>query len=219
MVSTTPVSVCEAGRDRQRLGALGSEVAEAIDWRSPRMVCIAAGFSQYDRVAVHRLPERVDLVRYRVFEGGLLSLLLVGSAPESSSVAPIRRQRREREMGAVVGVGEGKSSVQATEGRAPACLRDLYCELDEALTEWGEVEVNVLRHYIAYRLMVNRASVIFRPKHEVILMYLALGRAGPAMGRRGCRPRGGSRGPSTAPRARRSCRTSCRRRSGCTLLR
>ncbi|MCX4862112.1 recombinase family protein [Streptomyces canus] len=31
--------------------------------------------------------------------------------------------------------------------------------------------------------------------------------------------RGGSRGPSIAPRAPRSCRTSCRRRSGCTLLR
>ncbi|MFM9578146.1 hypothetical protein [Streptomyces caniscabiei] len=44
---------------------LGSEVAESIDWRNPRMVCIAAGFSHHDRVAVHRLRERIDLVRYR----------------------------------------------------------------------------------------------------------------------------------------------------------
>ncbi len=30
------------------------------------MICIAAGFSHHDRVAVQRLPERIDLVRYRI---------------------------------------------------------------------------------------------------------------------------------------------------------
>lgn len=36
-------------------------------------------------------------------------------------------------------------------GAPPTCLRDLYAELDEALTAWGEVEVAPLMHYIAYR--------------------------------------------------------------------
>jgi predicted transport protein len=94
---------------------LGSEVAEAIDWRNPRMVCIAASFSHHARVEA---------------------------------------------------VGPGDP------GAAPACLRDLYGELDEALTPWGEVEVAPLLHYIAYRRMVNVASVVFRPKHEAILVYL-----------------------------------------------
>ncbi|GAB3177212.1 hypothetical protein GCM10027162_26680 [Streptomyces incanus] len=38
---------------------LGVEAAVSIDWRRPRMVCIAAGFSHHDRVAVQRLPERM----------------------------------------------------------------------------------------------------------------------------------------------------------------
>ncbi|MEU3931545.1 DUF5655 domain-containing protein [Streptomyces sp. NPDC029044] len=147
---------------------LGSEAAESIDWRNPRMVCIAASFSHHDRVAVERLRERVDLVRYRVFDGGLLSLLLVESASGSPSPAPARRQSQQREVAAGAGIG----SVQAPPGAAPACLQDLYAELDEALTAWGEVEVAQLRHYIAYRRMVNVASVIFRPKHEAILVYL-----------------------------------------------
>ncbi|MFF5962828.1 DUF5655 domain-containing protein [Streptomyces collinus] len=147
---------------------LGSEAAESIDWRNPRMVCIAASFSHHDRVAVKRLRERVDLVRYRVFDGELLSLLLVESASESPSPAPARRQSRQGEVAACAGIG----SVQAPPGAAPACLQDLYAELDEALTAWGEVEVAQLRHYIAYRRMVNVASVIFRPKHEAILVYL-----------------------------------------------
>ncbi|MGW0823802.1 DUF5655 domain-containing protein [Streptomyces sp. NPDC002845] len=153
---------------------LGAEAAESIDWRNPRMVCIAASFSHHDRVAVQRLRERIDLVRYRVFDGALLSLLLIESAPGSPSHAPARRQHREREFTAGAAGGDGKPSVQAIPGAPPACLRDLYAELDEALTAWGEVEVAQLMHYIAYRRMVNLASVIFRPKHEVILVYLRI---------------------------------------------
>ncbi|MEU6172708.1 DUF5655 domain-containing protein [Streptantibioticus parmotrematis] len=152
---------------------LGTEAAETIDWRRPRMVCIAASFSHHDRVAVQRLPERIDLVRYRVFEGDLLSLLLVDSSPGSANAASSRRAR-ERDI-ATVSVPVTPLAPAATGGDlVPACVRDLYAELDEALTAWGEVEVAPLRHYIAYRRLVNVASVIFRPKHEVILVYLRL---------------------------------------------
>ncbi|MDT3728855.1 DUF5655 domain-containing protein [Streptomyces sp. DSM 41972] len=153
---------------------LGSEAAESIDWRNPRMVCIAAGFSHHDRVAVHRLRERIDLVRYRVFEGGLLSLLLIESTPGSTRPVSHGRHSREREVTAGAAGGGQQTSAQATApaGAVPGCLQDLYTELDEALTAWGDVEVAQLRHYIAYRRMVNVASVIFRPKHEAILVYL-----------------------------------------------
>ncbi|MCF6522614.1 DUF5655 domain-containing protein [Streptomyces sp. JJ36] len=152
---------------------LGADVAEAIDWRRPRMVCIAAGFSHHDRVAVQRLPERIDLVRYRVFEGGLLSLLLVDSSPGSPTVAS---SRRNRDRGTAVDSAPAAPVAPSPTGfgLVPECLRDLYAELDDALTAWGEVEVAALRHYIAYRRLVNVASVIFRPKHEAILVYLRL---------------------------------------------
>lgn len=151
----------------------GTKAAESIDWRRPRIVCIAAGFSHHDRVAVQWLPERIDLVRYRVFEGGLLSLTLVDSSLGSPSAASSRRSRgRDTMVDSAPAVLAAPSSMSA--GLVPECLRDLYGELNEALTTWGEVEVAVLRHYIAYRRLVNVASVIFRPKHEAILMYLRL---------------------------------------------
>ncbi|AJF68579.1 DUF5655 domain-containing protein [Streptomyces vietnamensis] len=152
---------------------LGAEAAESIDWRRPRMVCIAAGFSHHDRVAVQWLPERIDLVRYRVFEGGLLSLLLVDSSPGSPSAAS---SRRSRERDAVADSAPAAPATPSPAGASlvPESLRDLYAELDEALTAWGEVEVAALRHYIVYRRLVNVASVIFRPKHEAILVYLRL---------------------------------------------
>ncbi|MER5972825.1 DUF5655 domain-containing protein [Streptomyces sp. NPDC002055] len=150
---------------------LGAEAAESITWRRPRMVCMAASFSHHDRVAVQRLPERIDLVRYRIFEGGLLSLLLVDSSPGFPTAASSRRSRET-----VVGSASAASVTPppAGTGLVPECLRDLYAELEDALTAWGEVEVAPLRHYIAYRRLVNVASVIFRPKHGVILVYLRL---------------------------------------------
>ncbi|MFG3199889.1 DUF5655 domain-containing protein [Streptomyces sp. NPDC048208] len=152
---------------------LGSEAAESIDWRQPRVVCIAAGFSHHDRVAVQRLPERIDLVRYRVFEGGLLSLLLVDSTPAPSDAASSRRTR-ERETAVAMSPATPVAHSPSSVGLVPECLRDLYAELDDALTAWGEVEVAPLRHYIAYRRLVNVASVIFRPTRAVILVYLRL---------------------------------------------
>ncbi|WP_416484223.1 DUF5655 domain-containing protein [Streptomyces sp. CL12] len=153
---------------------LGAETAESIDWRRPRMVCIAASFSHHDRVAVQRLPERIDLVRYRVFEGDLLSLLLVDSSPGSANPASSRRSRGERDTAATSMPSVLAASAPAGTVLVPECLRDLYAELDDTLTAWGEVEVAPLRHYIAYRRLVNLASVIFRPKHEAILVYLRL---------------------------------------------
>ncbi|MEV0493292.1 DUF5655 domain-containing protein [Streptomyces atratus] len=122
-------------------------------------------------MAVQRLPERIDLVRYRVFEGGLLSLLLVDSSPGSPNVVSPRRSReRDAAVGSAPLAPVAPSPAGA--GLVPECLRDLYAELDDALTAWGEVEVAPLWHYIAYRRLVNVASVIFRPKHEAILVYL-----------------------------------------------
>lgn len=152
---------------------LGAEAAESIDWRRLRMICIAAGFSHHDRVAVQRLPERIDLVRYRVFEGGLLSLLLVNSSPGSPNAASSRRNRERDATDDNVPTPSAAPALVA-HGLVPECLRDLYSELDDALTAWGEVEVAPLRHYIAYRRLVNLAAVIFRPKQEAILVYLRL---------------------------------------------
>jgi len=46
------------------LEQLGKETASAIDWDSPRVLCIASDFTRYDAHAVHRIGASVELVRY-----------------------------------------------------------------------------------------------------------------------------------------------------------
>ncbi|MFD8708710.1 hypothetical protein ACFV1W_40055, partial [Kitasatospora sp. NPDC059648] len=75
---------------RRRLGA---DAAEAVDWRRPRVICVAGEFSRRDRAAVSLYPRdyRVDPVRYRVFGSDLLTLQLVGTVPGffSAGVSPV----------------------------------------------------------------------------------------------------------------------------------
>ncbi|WP_435647800.1 hypothetical protein [Kitasatospora purpeofusca] len=58
----------------------------------------------------------------------------------------------------------------------PESLRELYGELDEVLTSAGDLEVVVLKHCIAYKRLLNVASVIFRtsPRYRAVLVYLRL---------------------------------------------
>ncbi len=127
------------------------------------MICIAASFSHHDRAAVQKLPGRIDLVRYRIFDGGLLlGLLLVDSVTGFPSAASSRRGREWATVVDSVPTDPAISS-PAGGGTVPEYLRGLYAELDEALTAWGEVEVTPLRHYIAYRRLVNVCASSRRP--------------------------------------------------------
>ncbi|MEE1786893.1 hypothetical protein PUR71_28900 [Streptomyces sp. SP17BM10] len=153
---------------------LGSEAAKSVDWRAPRALCIAAGFSHHDRVAVGDLGRQwpIELVRYRIFDGGLLSLQLVEPVSAAVGQAAVRRSPTP----SVPAAAAEAAAELPVAGDVPECLRDLYAELDEVLTASGEVETVVLKHYIAYRRLQNVASVIFRPSasHRAILLYLRL---------------------------------------------
>ncbi|MFD8087395.1 hypothetical protein ACFV4F_37545 [Kitasatospora sp. NPDC059722] len=158
---------------RRRLGA---QVAEAIDWRRPRAICVAGEFSRHDRVAAsaHQREFRVDLVRYRVFGPNLLTLQLIetvpGFAATGAAQAPAAPAAKTNVEPAEV------SATAGSQVEVPDSLRELYGELDEVLIAAGELEVVVLKHYIAYRRMLNVASVLFRPSasHRAILVYLRL---------------------------------------------
>jgi RecB family endonuclease NucS len=51
---------------------LGPEVAHKIqiDWKNPRVVCIAEAYSKFDIDTVEVIPMRIELFKYRNYEGG-----------------------------------------------------------------------------------------------------------------------------------------------------
>lgn len=57
----------------------GEEVSNAIDWSSPRFLCIAGGFTKYDGHAVEQINRNIELYVYKHYEDGLLLLDLVNA--------------------------------------------------------------------------------------------------------------------------------------------
>ena len=47
------------------INRLGPKAAKTVDWSSPRLVCIAGGFTRYDEHAVQQINRNIELVRYR----------------------------------------------------------------------------------------------------------------------------------------------------------
>lgn len=118
-------------------------------------------------------------MRYRVFDDGgdgLLALHLVDSVSGVGAVDEVEEREDPVSTGAMdEALPEALEVVAVPEALAvPECLRELYGEVDEALSAWGEVEVVPLRHYIAYRRMRNLGSVLFRPSLGHVLVTLRL---------------------------------------------
>ncbi len=56
------------------LKRFGVEVAESIDWNTPRLVCIAGDFTKYDEHAIQQMPRNIERIRYRRYGDDLLLL-------------------------------------------------------------------------------------------------------------------------------------------------
>ena len=57
----------------------GQEVADSIEWSSPRLLCIAGDFTKYDAHAVQQINRNIELLRYLRFGEELLLFELVNA--------------------------------------------------------------------------------------------------------------------------------------------
>lgn len=150
---------------------LGAEQAETIDWRNPRLICVANGFTRYDEHAVQQINRSIELVRYRDFAGELLALELVTAArthqplaaSASTPAAPILSPK----------VAAAYKTVSDYLDASPAALRDLFAELESFIEALGDdVTKKTLKQYFAYRRLKNFACVEVHPQTRNLLIYL-----------------------------------------------
>ena len=142
---------------------LGQGVADAIDWRAPRLVCVASGYTRYDEHAVEQINRSIDLVTYRDFGGELFALELVHASrvePQSANDAPD------------VPRGHGRTVTELL-GQASPELTALYERLDAFLVALGDdVSKKATKQYFAYRRLKNFACVEVHPQSRNLLVYL-----------------------------------------------
>ncbi|SEM78597.1 Predicted transport protein [Streptacidiphilus jiangxiensis] len=152
---------------------LGPEAAAGVDWSSPRVVCLAADFTRFDREAIRYVGRRVELVRFHCFEKGLLALEDVVAGGQSRSIE-LPADAPEPGAGVVRRPSLGRSFTDKL-GRAPVSLLTLFWELDELLCGWTGVERESLQHYVAYRRQGrNFVCVTVLPGIHTLAAYLTL---------------------------------------------
>lgn len=149
------------------LEQLGAADADAIDWRNPRLICVASGYTRYDEYAVQQINRNIELVRYRDFEGELLAFELItttGVEPTSAEGAPAPRRAGRPAV--------AEKTVTEYLDQAPDSLRDLY-ELERFCEGLGDdVTKKVLKFYFAFRRLKNFACVEVHPQKKTLLIYV-----------------------------------------------
>ncbi|MGE1163658.1 DUF5655 domain-containing protein [Peribacillus simplex] len=146
----------------------GQSVSDAIDWSSPRLLCIAGGFTKYDEHAVEQINRNIELYVYKHYADGLLLLDLVNattaqtvhSSDESSPTTSSNRNTKAK-------------TVSDYLEQANTQLTDRFETVKAYMLALGDdVQVKILKHYIAFKRIKNFACVEIHPQTGKLLLYL-----------------------------------------------
>jgi predicted transport protein len=149
------------------LKKFGQEVADNIDWSNPRLLCIAGGFTKYDEHAVQQINRNIELYQYKHYSDGLLLLDLVNATTAqnvqySVDNTPTTNNRTNR-----------TKTVSEYLEQASTELTDRFEALKAYMMALGDdVQMKVLKHYIAFKRIKNFACVEIHPQTAKILLYL-----------------------------------------------
>jgi predicted transport protein len=140
--------------EKLMMDALGKEVADKIklDWTNPRVICIAESYSKFDIDTVEVVPLRIELMRYRYYEGSVFALEPVTLAepplPQTASMAVYKASN------------EIPPSLAALTDKASESIRSLFDELRERILAIDESIIEkATAFYVAYRVSNNFAEV------------------------------------------------------------
>lgn len=144
---------------------LGKEVADAIEWSAPRLICIAADFTKYDTHAVKQMSRNIELIRYRRFENDLLLLDLLTAV----SAKPLTS------TGSIAGKSQKYKTNAQSLADADQELAELYADIEAFLLGLGDdVTRKELQFYFAFKRIKNFACVEIKPQLHVVRLYLKI---------------------------------------------
>jgi hypothetical protein len=145
------------------LERIGKDAADAIEWSSPRLLCIAGDFTKYDEHAVQQINRNIELIRYQTFGDKLLLFELVNA----STADPVSD-------GQYNGSGTPKAYKTFAEylGQSPPALQQTFYALKEYLFTLGDdVHLRQLKYYVAFRRLGNFACVEVHPQTGEVVVW------------------------------------------------
>jgi len=157
------------------MNKLSKDVSDQIEWSGPRLLCIAGDFSKYDEHAVEQMNRNIELIRYRSYPENLLILELVNSVQTSTDEKPRVRTRTKDDAPSESKYSLNVKTVSAQLDDAPESLKDLYGAVRDMLLSMGDdVQLKMLKLYVAFRRIRNFACVEVRNREEYVQIWLRI---------------------------------------------
>ncbi|KKH45572.1 DUF5655 domain-containing protein [Methanosarcina sp. 1.H.A.2.2] len=153
---------------------LDAKIAKNIEWSNPRLICIAGDFTRYDVHAIQQINSNIELLRYQKYEDDLLLLDLVGATTVQD--ASISRTPIDETVEKTNGTKKFtvKTIVEYIE-QSDKEVRDRYEALKSFIEALGDdVQIKILKHYVAFKRIQNFACVEVHPQNKKILIYLKI---------------------------------------------
>lgn len=151
------------------------KIGVAIDWDSPRVICIAENYNKFDLDTVNILPINVELWRYRIYDENILFL-----EPENfqkvkiSTAGIVRKAKQDKERQPVLQKNyildhhtrKASDEIKALFQK----VREYILSIDEAIKE------DPKKLYIAYKLATNFVDIEVRSKDLKIFLNVESGK-------------------------------------------
>lgn len=132
-----------------------------LDWKHPRVVCLAESFNRYDIDTVEMVPLRIELFKYRMYEGGLLSIDAV-TVNEMQGVSDTTKAIPTE-------TSQSVTTAMKEQSCASHLIRTLFDELRERIMGLDPYIVEKAgKRCISYRLTKNFAEVLIRKDRLVV---------------------------------------------------
>jgi len=148
---------------------LSHERADKIDWKNPRVVCVAESYNPYDIIALNEISN-LELYRYHLYENDIFTLENVKGEDE-------RPQYREqsvvpRQIVTTIIDKESKEiSLETHLNRGQPFVRELFFKLQKKIFELDEnIQEKVTNPYVGYR--VSKMFTEVHIQKSKLLIYL-----------------------------------------------
>ena len=146
------------------LDKYNKKTKDEIDWSSPRLLCIARDFSNYDKPSLRQINKNIELIKYKQFGNELLLFEFADSiSAEAMSDSPDHK---------ATGKTKDKTISQILD-ELNEDLRDRFERLEDFLLGLGDdVQMKTLKYYIAFKRIKNFSCVEVHTQKNVILVHV-----------------------------------------------
>ncbi len=124
-----------------------------VTWDAPRLILIAQSYNEYDKYAVNRISENIELKKYVLYENDVLYV--------ENVVLPTRKTSSKKTKKTSVTYKE--YSVEDHLAGKSDTVKELFKELQERILKIDEkIKEKALKFYVAYQLERNFTEIVIQ---------------------------------------------------------